>query len=168
MTSTIAVNGSAVASVASPSHTDWVALARELGPGFAARAAAHDANDSFPEENYRELKEHRFFSAGVPAELGGGGASHRELCAMLRELGRHCGATALALSMHTHLVGTTVWLWRQGAPVGAAARTHRRGTAGAGHQWCLRLAGLERRGRTRRRRLSSHRSQDLQQRFTDG
>ncbi len=117
MTSTIAVNGSAVASLASPSHTDWLALARELGPGFAARAAAHDANDSFPEENYRELKEYRFFSAGIPAELGGGGASHRELCAMLRELGRHCGATALALSMHTHLVGTTVWLWRQGAPV---------------------------------------------------
>ncbi len=117
MTSTIAVNGPAVASVAAPSHTDWLALARELGPGFAARAAAHDANDSFPEENYRELKEHRFFSAGIPAELGGGGASHRELCAMLHELGRHCGATALAFSMHTHLVGTMVWSLRQGAPV---------------------------------------------------
>jgi alkylation response protein AidB-like acyl-CoA dehydrogenase len=37
---------------------------------------------------------------------------------MLRELGRHCGATALAFSMHTHLVATTVWLWRQGVPVG--------------------------------------------------
>jgi alkylation response protein AidB-like acyl-CoA dehydrogenase len=36
---------------------------------------------------------------------------------MLRELGHHCGATALAFSMHTHLVGATVWLWRQGAPV---------------------------------------------------
>jgi alkylation response protein AidB-like acyl-CoA dehydrogenase len=100
------------------SRTDWVAVARDLGPGFASRAAAHDANDSFPVENYRELKEQRVFSAGVPAELGGGGASHGELCAMLRELGRHCGATALALAMHTHLVATTVWLRRQGAPVG--------------------------------------------------
>jgi alkylation response protein AidB-like acyl-CoA dehydrogenase len=36
---------------------------------------------------------------------------------MLRELGRHCGATALALSMHTHLVAANVWLYRQGAPV---------------------------------------------------
>jgi alkylation response protein AidB-like acyl-CoA dehydrogenase len=36
---------------------------------------------------------------------------------MLRELGRHCGATALAFSMHTHLVAATVWRWRQGAPV---------------------------------------------------
>ena len=114
MTSSVA---EAIDSTRPAQRTDWVALARELGPAFASRAAAHDANDSFPKENYRELKEHRVFSAGVPAELGGGGASHRELCAMLRELGRHCGATALALSMHTHLVGTTVWLWRQGAPV---------------------------------------------------
>jgi alkylation response protein AidB-like acyl-CoA dehydrogenase len=97
--------------------TDWAAVARALGPGFASRAAGYDANDSFPVENYRELREHRVFSAAVPAELGGGGASYPALCAMLRELGRHCGATALALAMHTHLVGTTVWLWRQGRPV---------------------------------------------------
>ena len=114
MTSSIAV---AIDGTRPGQRTDWVALARELGPGFAARAAALDANDSFPVDNYRELKEAGVFGAGVPAELGGGGASHRELCGMLRELGRHCGATALALSMHTHLVGTTVWLWRQGAPV---------------------------------------------------
>ena len=48
--------------------TDWVALARELGPGFAARAMALDTNDSFPTDNYRELKKHRFFGAGVPIE----------------------------------------------------------------------------------------------------
>ncbi len=96
---------------------DWVATARELGPGFASRAAAHDANDSFPFENYQELKLRKVFSAAVPAELGGGGASHRDLCALLGELGRHCGATALSFSMHTHLAATNVWLWRQGAPV---------------------------------------------------
>ncbi|HEX2515417.1 MAG TPA: acyl-CoA dehydrogenase family protein, partial [Chloroflexota bacterium] len=94
-----------------PGHErDWVEVARALSPGFAARAPAYDANDSFPLENYRELKEQRVFSAGVPAELGGGGASHAELCAMLRELGRACGSTALALSMHTHLVASQVWL----------------------------------------------------------
>jgi alkylation response protein AidB-like acyl-CoA dehydrogenase len=114
MTTAIATNG---ASTDSAQSSDWVALARELGPVFASRAAAHDANDSFPADNYRDLKDNRFFSAGVPAELGGGGASYPELCAMVRELGRHCGATALAFSMHTHLVGATVWLWRQGAPV---------------------------------------------------
>jgi alkylation response protein AidB-like acyl-CoA dehydrogenase len=103
--------------VAQELRTDWVALAREIGPGFAARAADVDETDTFVAENYAELNARRFFSAGVPAELGGGGASHRELCAMLRELARHCGSTALALSMHTHLLGTTVWRWRQGQPV---------------------------------------------------
>ncbi|HTF53799.1 MAG TPA: acyl-CoA dehydrogenase family protein [Pseudonocardia sp.] len=96
---------------------DWVALAREVGPAFAERAAGLDETDAFVAENYAELNAHRFFSAGVPAELGGGGASHRELCAMLRELARHCGSTALALSMHTHLLGATVWRWRQEQPV---------------------------------------------------
>jgi alkylation response protein AidB-like acyl-CoA dehydrogenase len=36
---------------------------------------------------------------------------------MLRELARHCGSTALALSMHTHLLAFAVWRWRQGEPV---------------------------------------------------
>ena len=93
-------------------HLDWVKLACRLGPHFAARAAAHDASDSFVADNYRDLREHRVFSAGVPAELGGGGASHAELCAMLRVLGQHCGSTALALSMHTHQIALAAWRWR--------------------------------------------------------
>lgn len=97
---------------------DWVQVARDLAPGFASRAAAYDANDSFPFENYAELKQRRVFSAGIPVEFGGGGADVPEICAMLRELGRACGSTALALSMHLHLVATLVWSHRQGAPVG--------------------------------------------------
>lgn len=92
--------------------SDWAALARELGPRFAARASAHDAADSFVADNYRDLRERRVFSAGVPAELGGGGASHAELCAMARVLGQHCGSTALALAMHTHQVAIAAWRWR--------------------------------------------------------
>jgi alkylation response protein AidB-like acyl-CoA dehydrogenase len=94
-----------------------LAAAQGLASGFAARAAAHDADDSFVAENYAELKAHRVFSAGVPAELGGGGASFAELCGLLRELAHGCGSTALALSMHTHLLAATVWRWRQGQPV---------------------------------------------------
>jgi alkylation response protein AidB-like acyl-CoA dehydrogenase len=63
----------------------------------------------FVAENYAALKARRVFSAGVPAELGGGGASYAELCALLRHLARDCGSTALALAMHTHLLATTVW-----------------------------------------------------------
>jgi acyl-CoA dehydrogenase len=92
--------------------SDWAPLAGELGPRFAARAASHDETDSFVADNYRDLRERRVFSAGVPAELGGGGASHAELCAMLRVLGQHCGSTALALAMHTHQVAIAAWRWR--------------------------------------------------------
>lgn len=98
------------------SRTDWVAVARAMGPAFAARAAEHDATDAFVADNYRELKAQRVFSAGVPAELGGGGASYTELCAMLREIAHSCGSTALALAMHTHLLAANVWRYRQGQP----------------------------------------------------
>ena len=99
-------------------RTDWLAVVRELGPRFAARAAAHDAHDTFVADNYAELRDRRVFSAGVPAELGGGGASHRELCDMLRTLAHSCSSTALALAMHTHPLATAVWRWRhEGAAV---------------------------------------------------
>jgi alkylation response protein AidB-like acyl-CoA dehydrogenase len=116
---TTAIEAPRAGTVAAPGRTDWVAVARALGPGFASRAAAYDTNDSFVVDNYQELKEHRVFAAPVPAELGGGGAVYPELCAIVRELGRHCGATALSLSMHMHLAGTMVWVWRQGGPVAA-------------------------------------------------
>jgi alkylation response protein AidB-like acyl-CoA dehydrogenase len=99
------------------SQIDWAAAVGGLGESFAARAIQHDADDAFVADNYRDLKQHKLFSAGVPAELGGGGASHAELCALLRELAHYCGSTALALSMHTHLLAATVWRWRQGQPV---------------------------------------------------
>jgi acyl-CoA dehydrogenase len=94
--------------------TDWIAVARELGPVFAARGATHDAEDSFVAENYAALKERGLFAAGVPGELGGGDASHAELCAVVRELARHCGSTALAFSMHTHNVATQALSYRAG------------------------------------------------------
>ena len=94
-------------------RTDWVALIRELGPRFAERSAEHDATDTFVAENYRELKTHGVFAAGVPAELGGGGATHAELCAMVRALAPYCASTALALAMHTHAVAMPAWRWRR-------------------------------------------------------
>lgn len=92
--------------------TNWVEVAQKLAPEFLERAAAHDANDSFVSDNYARLKEMRVFSAGIPEELGGGGASHPELCDMLRAVARGCGSTALALSMHTHLIAGLMWRWR--------------------------------------------------------
>ncbi len=93
---------------------DFVAVARDLGPKFAARAADHDANDTFVAENYAEMKAAGLFTAAVPTELGGAGASAVEMCGVVREMGRHCASTALAFAMHTHPVATGAMSWRGG------------------------------------------------------
>lgn len=93
-----------------------------LGPRFRERAPAQDASGHFVADNYRELAEHRFFSAAVPAELGGGGVSHRGIAEVLRELAHYCPSTALAFSMHTHLVAAAVWRHRHGQPSEALLR----------------------------------------------
>src|SRR5262249_24876316 len=92
---------------------DWCGVMRELGPRFAERAAGCDTEDRFVAENLAELKARGVFAAGVPRELGGGGAPYGELAGMLRPLARYCCSSALTLSMHTHLVATTVWRWRR-------------------------------------------------------
>jgi alkylation response protein AidB-like acyl-CoA dehydrogenase len=97
---------------------DWIAVARELAPAFATRAAAHDADDSFVAENYAELRRRRVFSAPVPAALGGGDASYAEVCELLRLLAHGCSSTALALAMHMHPVSMVVRRWRDSAPAG--------------------------------------------------
>ena len=95
-----------------PPRTDWMELANKLGHDFATRAAQHDAEDRFPTANAAALRAHRIYAAAVPAELGGGGADLAQLSTFLRTLARHCPATALALSMHTHNVAHAAWRWR--------------------------------------------------------
>ena len=100
------------------SRTDWLAVAEDLTPTLAARAAGHDDDDTFVSDNYADLRRRRVFSAAVPAELGGGGASHAEMCEVLRTLAHGCSSTALALAMHAHQVLIPAWRWRhEGAPV---------------------------------------------------
>ncbi len=102
---------------ATPSTTAnaWTAKAQELAADFATRAADHDANDAFVAENYAKMREAKLFSAPVPAELGGGGATYADHCAMIRAIARGCGSTALAYSMHSHLLQALVWRHRHGA-----------------------------------------------------
>ena len=90
-------------------NTNWVETVCTVGHDFAERAADHDQGGAFVAENYSDLRERGLFSAGIPTELGGGGASYAELCEIVRELGRHCGSTALSFSMHTHPVATNVF-----------------------------------------------------------
>lgn len=97
-------------------YLDLQALVQIVGPRFAEGAAERDAGDVFVAEHYDVLKEHKLFSALVPTELGGGGVSHSAMCAFLRQLARYCPSTALALSMHQHLVAAAVYNHQAGRP----------------------------------------------------
>jgi alkylation response protein AidB-like acyl-CoA dehydrogenase len=91
-------------------------ILNDLGPRFAAGAADRDAAAEFVADHYDALRERKVFSALVPTELGGGGASHSEMCAFVRGLAHYCSSTALAVSMHQHLVAAAVYNYRNGRP----------------------------------------------------
>jgi hypothetical protein len=100
--------------------------------------------------NYAELKARRVFSAGVPAQVGGGGAS-AELSEML-----HLRALLQLDSLgalDAHLVATAAWRWRhEGAPVEPLLRRV------AAEESCscrpgIRLSRRQRHGPESRRRL---------------
>ena len=95
-----------------PAPETIVDTATRIAPVLAGRAAEIDQSDRFVTENYALLREEGLVQAGVPRELGGGGAEVPELAEMLRILGRACGSTALAFSMHTHQVAIPAWRWR--------------------------------------------------------
>lgn len=98
--------------------------AAALGPELAAHAARHDAEGTFVAESYDALRAAGLLAAAVPVELGGDGATIRELTALQRELAHHCGSTALASAMHQHVVAFTAWRHRRGLP-GAEATLRR-------------------------------------------
>ncbi len=91
----------------------FAGIIRDLGPTFAEREPRHDADDTFVTQNYVELKARKAFSAAVPAELGGGGATHAQVCDFIRILAYQSPATALAFSMHSHLLQTLIWRHRK-------------------------------------------------------
>ena len=97
-------------------------------PHFAARAAAHDADDTFVADNYRRAR-----ADGRLLGRGPRRARRRRRIAR-RDVRRAAHAravlpsTALALSMHTHQVAAPAWRWRhERAPVEPSAARRRRG-----------------------------------------
>jgi acyl-CoA dehydrogenase len=93
---------------------DWVADSHALGAVFRERAGKHDLEGTFVASNYRDLKTASLFSASVPTELGGGGATHGEVCQIVRILAGYCGSTALSYAMHSHPVCANVFKHRRG------------------------------------------------------
>jgi indole-3-acetate monooxygenase len=114
MSTVSALNKVAASPAEDPRQTppSVVDVANRLAPRLAEQAGEVDQNDRFVAENYALLKEAGLVEAGVPQELGGGGAEISELAEMLRILARACGSTALAFSMHTHQVAIPAWRWR--------------------------------------------------------
>ena len=79
--------------------------ARRLAPRFAARAAAHDRDGSFPADDFADLRRAGLFGLMVPTRLGGRGAGFAEYAQVAYELARGNGATALVFNMHASVTG---------------------------------------------------------------
>ncbi|MCX5068013.1 acyl-CoA/acyl-ACP dehydrogenase [Micromonospora lupini] len=114
--------------------------ARRLAPRFAARAAEHDRNGSFPVDDFRDLREAGLFGLLVPRALGGLGASFAEYAAVATELARGNGATALVFNMHASVTGALGAVTEElaealGVPDEALAARDRLLTAAAEGSW---------------------------------
>ncbi len=92
---------SAPSQIAAPDGRELIARTRRIATEVAAKHAADvDAQARFPSETFAALREARVLSALVPVELGGSGASMRDLVEQCLILGQSCGSSAMVLAMH--------------------------------------------------------------------
>ena len=75
-------------------------LPDDLLERFRERAAVHDRDNTFPEEDLAELTEVGYLAILVPRELGGAGLSLAEASVLQQRLAGAAPATALAINMH--------------------------------------------------------------------
>ena len=78
----------------------WLERARDMAARFAARAALHDRDGSFPIENFADLHEAGFLALTIPETHGGHEVSLTTFLRAQELLGAGDGSTALALNMH--------------------------------------------------------------------
>lgn len=97
-----------------PDDDAFVPLAAELGAEFAPRARTHDRDNTFVHENFERMREAGYLCLAVPVELGGLGATMRQVCFAQAELARACASTALAVNMHLYLTLSNVFRLRRG------------------------------------------------------
>jgi len=89
-------------------------LATRIGLDLAADVAANDVAGTISPAAFDRLRTDGITRALVPREFGGGGATYAEMADALRAIARHDPSTAVALSMHTHLVAFQVWRHHHG------------------------------------------------------
>ena len=87
--------------------------AKLLASEFAATAALHDREASFPFENFNQLSEAGLLALTVPTALGGSGAGALDAARIINIFGKADPSTALVLSMHyiQHLVMARSTRW---------------------------------------------------------
>ncbi len=102
--------------VTDPADDGFVDLAAEIGAQVAGHAEQHDREGTFVGEAYDLLRDSGYLRLAVPAELGGLGASMRQVCFAQAELARGCGSTALAVNMHIYVTLLQAYRRRTGAP----------------------------------------------------
>ena len=73
-----------------------VQRAAACGPLLAEHAAVHDRDGSWVHESFAHVRDSGLLAIGVPVELGGAGATIRQVAMVQRELAQHCASTALA------------------------------------------------------------------------
>jgi alkylation response protein AidB-like acyl-CoA dehydrogenase len=116
-----------------------VAIAEELAGRFAARAADHDRDGTYPFEAIEALKGAGYFAAPVPVELGGlGVSSAHDLVVASSRLAR--GDASVAIGVNMHLVAVLNMERRRQVAVSAGAE--RRAGAFAASLERIRLNGV--------------------------
>jgi alkylation response protein AidB-like acyl-CoA dehydrogenase len=94
----------------------WAQIIDQIGPKLKENGQKAEETDSFAAANYDLLRQHKIFSAMVPAELGGGGASFSQMCEVLRRIATYHPSTALSCSMHQHIIAANVYNHLHGRP----------------------------------------------------
>ncbi|MPZ73566.1 MAG: acyl-CoA dehydrogenase [Nitriliruptorales bacterium] len=84
---------------------DPLARAHDCAQRFAERAAAHDADASFPAEDVQDLRDAGLLGLLVPTRLGGMGAGFEEYTAVATALAAGSGSSALVFNMHASVTG---------------------------------------------------------------
>ena len=87
---------------------------------FMANGVTADQQDQFSKQNYQLLSEANIFSAMVPEQFGGGDMAYSDMCNSLRMLASYHPSTALACSMHQHIVAANRYNHEHGRPGPAA------------------------------------------------
>ena len=83
----------------------WLRRADRLAAVFAATAAQHDREGTFPHEHVAAARADGWPALAVPVALGGAGASLHDVCVLQERLGRGDCSSALGLGMHHMTVG---------------------------------------------------------------